>query len=189
MRECCSDEDSAGCSTQCKSAVCMTGLPVSNDTDSDEGNVSCNCDECFLVFEEKLTAPHVCVKGRLKEHVAFWKDEIGAPQLVIDVINSGYVLPLKSMPLPSVKKNHMSALSNVDFVQLSLDELLANKCVKRVDEMPYICSPLSVVQNSLGKKQLVVNLHYLNRYLWEQKFKYEDLRTAMMLFEQVDYPT
>ena len=30
-----------------------------------------------------------------------------------------------------------------------------------------------------GKKILVVNLKYLNMFLWKQKFKYEDLRVAM----------
>lgn len=43
------------------------------------------------------------------------------------------------------------------------------------------------MQNASGKKRLVVNLKYLNRYLWKQKFKYEDLRTAMLLFEKGDY--
>eukprot|EP00731_Ephydatia_muelleri_P004368 Em0002g544a len=45
-------------------------------------------------------------------------------------------------------------------------------------------SPLSVVTNGVGKKRLVVNLRHVNGFLWKQKFKYEDLRVAMMLFEQ-----
>ena len=31
--------------------------------------------------------------------------------------------------------------------------------------------------------QLVMNLRYLNQYLWKQKFKYEDLRTASSMFD------
>ena len=31
-------------------------------------------------------------------------------------------------------------------------ELIKNRCVKRVLEVPYICSPLSVVESSSGKK-------------------------------------
>ena len=50
-----------------------------------------------------------------------------------------------------------------------------------------MCSPLSVVENSVGKKRLVVNLKHLKRVLWKQKFKYEDLRIAMMLFKKGDY--
>ena len=51
----------------------------------------------------------------------------------------------------------------------------------------YICSPLSVVTNDMGKKRLVVNLRYLNQYLWKDHFKYEDLRTLMQMFSCKDY--
>jgi len=34
---------------------------------------------------------------------------------------------------------------------------------------------------------LVINLRYLNRYLWKEHFKYEDLRTVMQLFSPNDY--
>ena len=78
-------------------------------------------------------------------------------------------------------------LHEADFVNTSLSELLANRCVRPVDDMPYICSPVSVVESGSGKKRLVVNLRHLNKFLWKQKFKYEDLRTAMLLFERGDY--
>ena len=32
-----------------------------------------------------------------------------------------------------------------------------------------------------SKKRLVVNLRSLNNFLWKQKFKYEDLHTALLL--------
>ena len=51
----------------------------------------------------------------------------------------------------------------------------------------HVCSPLSVVSNSGNKQRLVINLRYLNGYLQKDKFKYEDLRTAMLLFQQGDY--
>ena len=46
-----------------------------------------------------------------------------------------------------------------------------------------MCNPLLVITNQSGKKRLVVNLRHVNRSLWKQKFKYEDLRVVMMLFE------
>ena len=55
--------------------------------------------------------------------------------------------------------------------------------VKKVEQKPAVCSPLSVVVNGVGKKRLVVNLRHVNRYLTVQKFKYEDLRVAMLLFK------
>ena len=39
-----------------------------------------------------------------------------------------------------------------------------------------------MVASGSRKKRLVVNLRHVNQYLWKQKFKYEDLRVAMMLF-------
>ncbi len=44
-----------------------------------------------------------------------------------------------------------------------------------------------MVVSNAGKKRLVINLRHLNRFLWKQKFKYEDLHVAMLLFERGDY--
>ena len=63
-------------------------------------------------------------------------------------------------------------------------ELLKGGYVERAESPPVVCSPLSVVANGVGKKRLVVNLRHVNGFLWKQKFKYEDLRVAMMLFEE-----
>ena len=58
--------------------------------------------------------------------------------------------------------------------------------MKEGEWQPHICSPLSVVESSFGKKRLVVNLSYANQFLCKQKFKYEDLRTALLMFENDD---
>ena len=62
-------------------------------------------------------------------------------------------------------------------------DLLATGCILKVDKRPFICSPLSVAEGP-NKKRLVVNLRYLNSFLWKQK--YEDLHTALLLFEKGD---
>ena len=103
---------------------------------------------------------------------------MGSRQASPSTIESGYVLPLKSEPTPIVHKNQNSAMHNSNFVQECIAELLVASCTK---DTPYVCSPLSVVENS-GKRRLVINLRHLNRFLWKQKFKYEDLKVAMMLF-------
>ena len=94
---------------------------------------------------------------------------------------------LKSEPTPIVKCNQHSAVANADFAKQRLLELVNNRCVRQVDYLPVICSPLSVVENSSGKKRLVINLRHLNKFLWKQKFKYKDLRVAMLLFERRDF--
>ena len=57
----------------------------------------------------------------------------------------------------------------------------------QVETMPYICSPLSVVVGTSGKKRLVINLRYLNQFLRKDQFKYEDLKTAMQMFKAGDF--
>ena len=50
-----------------------------------------------------------------------------------------------------------------------------------------MCSPLSVVSNTAGKLQLVLNLRYLNQFLHVVRFKYEDLLIAALMFEANEY--
>ena len=141
-------------------------------------------------WEAEAVSPDCCdmsVQCRLKEKIQFWREVLKAPSTVLNTIESGYVLPLKSEPTPNIQCNQQSAIVNADFVQQSVSELMMNRCVKQVLEVPYICSPLSVVESSSGKKRLVINLRHLNRFLWKQRFKYEDLRVAMLLFEKGDF--
>ena len=44
-----------------------------------------------------------------------------------------------------------------------------------------------MVDNGKGKLRLVINLRYLNQFLWKDKFKYEDLRVAMLMFQKDDF--
>ena len=67
-------------------------------------------------------------------------------------------------------------------MDIAVSELLGGGYSERVVDTPRVCSPLSVVCNGVGKKRLVVNLRHVNQCLWKQKFKYEDLRVALMLF-------
>ena len=127
------------------------------------------------------------VKGRLKRSVSFWREELKASEFILNTIEHGYVLPLKSEPSPFVGKNQVSTIANKAFVEKSIKELLVAQCVRQVASIPHICSPLSVVESKSGKKRLVVNLRHLNMFLWKQTFKYEDLRIAMLLLEKGDY--
>ena len=81
------------------------------------------------------------------------------PPVILNVSESSYVLPLMSEPTPFAGKR------NAEFVDQSVAELLNSACINELDVAPYICSPLSVVENSSGKKRLVINLCHLNRFL------------------------
>ena len=91
------------------------------------------------------------VKGRLKEHLRFWKETIQASSFVLGVIEVGYVLPLMS---PFCRQNQASASLCAQFVQESVTELLSSGCINEVPVEPYVCSPLSVVENSMEKKSI-----------------------------------
>jgi len=59
--------------------------------------------------------------------------------------------------------NRVSTLDHMDFVTESVQELLNNRCMRKVVAKPAICSPLSVVANHSGKYRLVLNLRHLNQ--------------------------
>ena len=141
----------------------------------------------YRYWEQEIQAKSVSVKGRLKQCYEFWAKELQASQPVLDIVQEGYSLPLMHLPEPYASPNHSSALCNESFVDEALSELLHSGCVKLAVSKPHICSPLLVVENSSGKKRLVINLKYLNLYLWKDKFKYEDMRAAMMYFEKGNF--
>ena len=44
-----------------------------------------------------------------------------------------------------------------------------------------------MVANAEGKLRLVLNLKYLNQFLHKVKFKYEDIRVALLMFTKEDF--
>ena len=72
-----------------------------------------------------------------------------------------------------------------EFVTGAVLDLLAANCILKVEDRPFICSHLSVVDGP-NKKRFVINLRNLNSFLWKQHFKYEDLHTALLLLEKGD---
>ena len=83
---------------------------------------------------------------------------------MLDMIQSGYKLPLLYMPDSFYKGNHGSTQAHAKFVTESMSKLLANRCIKRVEQKPFIYSPLSVVRNADEKLCLVLNLRYLKQF-------------------------
>ena len=144
---------------------------------------------CATRFWEREQGPmqDKNVQGRLKQNYNFWKDALKASQPVLDLLAEGYKLPLLSIPPPHVQPNQSSSTNERDFVSTAINQLLELRCIRKVSVKPHICSPLFVVTNTEGKKRLVVNLRFLNQYLLKEKFKYEDLRTAMLLFQKGDF--
>lgn len=163
----------------------------------EEGSIclSCTCpsDQLYVhdcpdrLWEVDSCANLTVVKGELRKHYSFWEEILEAPGPILSIIRDGYVLPLMSVPRAFKQCNHSSANANAAFVDEAVRELVQTKCVLKCDDVPHVCSPLLVVSSSNGKKRLVINLRHLNKYLWKEKFKYEDMRTALLYFDRNDY--
>ena len=53
----------------------------------------------------------IVVKGRLKEYISFWREEIRAPAAIIGTIESGYVLPLRQSLPPTLGQTIIQPVS------------------------------------------------------------------------------
>ena len=84
---------------------------------------------------ENASLSQVNVKGNynLKKHLNFWK-EIGAPQFILDVIESGYKLPFTMTPGSVSIRNNRSAKLHAQFVEEATTELCQSG---RVIECPW----------------------------------------------------
>ena len=127
------------------------------------------------------------VQGNLSKCYEFWKNTLSAPESVLNIISNGYVLPFKDQPPRKVFRNHSNCVKYEQFIDESIRDLVAERCAKPVKELPHVCNPLSVVCSRKGKLRLVLDLRYVNRYLWKCSFKYEDLHTVLSMFNCGDY--
>ena len=78
-------------------------------------------------------------------------------------------------------------MGSTDFAFECIAELVSSECVKKIEVLPFVCSPLSVVEKSMGKKRSIVNFGHINKFLYKQNIKYEYLCVAKLLFKMGDY--
>lgn len=74
-----------------------------------------------------------------------------------------------------------------DFVHEAINDLLVRGLIKKCNETPIVVNPLTVSIQSSGKKRLILDLRHVNKYLWKQSVKYEDIRTVLNYVEQNDF--
>ena len=80
--------------------------------------------------------------------------------------------------------NRSSAFKFKDFFNEAISELIERGCVMEVDIPPvFNINPLHVVQQSSGKCRHILDLSYLNKFVWKQSVRYEDIRTVFDLFQ------
>ena len=80
-----------------------------------------------------------------------------------------------------------SARANADVVERAIDDLVRKGLARVCNIVPTVVNPLSVsIQNS-GKKRLNLDLRAVNKHVLKQSVKFEDLRTAMQIFDKGHY--
>ena len=84
-------------------------------------------------------------------------------------------------------KNNNSALEHSKFVREAIKELLAKGLIVQSLTAPDIINPLTVATNKSGKKRLILDLRYVNKFLWKEKVKFEDWNEALSYFQKGDY--
>jgi hypothetical protein len=127
------------------------------------------------------------VKGRLKNHINFWKTQLKPTELVLNTIEFGYVIPFFQEPVSALLKNNRSAFDNCDFVVKAISELLINGCIVETKDVPYVVIPLAVAISDSGKERLVLDLRHVNRYIEKQKVKFEGVNEAKQYAKQGNY--
>ena len=145
-----------------------------------------HCDSELFEFELSTSPPCVNVKGNLRRNFEFWK-HIGTPSFILNVIERGYLLPFVSFPEPAVFKNNRSSLSHAEFVEEAIQDLVESGRVVETNVPPRVVNPFSVSVQANGKKRLILDLRYVNKFLRKVHVKYEDWKTAMSYFSRGAY--
>jgi hypothetical protein len=104
------------------------------------------CEALDIIEKPISTNPKVVGAIGRKEFHYFWKNILKAPKDVMQIIEHGYKIPFKSFPPPkSMLGNNKSAMNEPEFVCDSLSAYERLGCIKKVDYVPHIVMPLSVV--------------------------------------------
>ena len=69
-------------------------------------------------------------------------------------------------------------MAHFDFVNEAISELLVTNRIFESEVLPHNVNPLSVSIQSSGKKRLILDLRFVNKHVWKQKVKYEDLKVG-----------
>ena len=89
----------------------------------------------------------ISVRGRLKEHSHFWKNELKPYLFVQNVIDNGYIMPFITIPRSFYAPNNKSSLRNSRFVSQAISKLLQNNCIEELDQNTYCYNHLTVAES------------------------------------------
>ena len=61
--------------------------------------------------------------------------------------------------------------------------MLNNGFIVESIEIPHVVSPLSVAVTAADKKRLILDLRFVNKYIWKEKMTFEDWKTGIEYFD------
>ena len=124
------------------------------------------------------------IQGKLRANLPFWRDTVRASDFVLDIIENGYKILFRESPLPYSIENRSYVLIHRGFVQEAVSVLFTRGCIREVSVYPRFCNLLHVAVHaqSSGKLRLILDLSYLNKFIFKKSVKYEDLRTVLQMF-------
>ncbi len=125
-------------------------------------------------YEYEEGESDISVKGRLKVCQQFWRD-INSNEYILDVVTGGYKLPFVSLPCGIFLKNNASALKHCQFAEKAILELLNKRLTVELNSPPKVVNPLTVAVSASGKLRLVLDLRYVNPFIWKEKHVFEGL--------------
>ena len=85
------------------------------------------------------------------------------------------------MPPPKVFRNNRSTLNEASFVEDAIKSLSELDCIVELPKAPELINPLSVSVNKSGRKRLILDLRHVNKHIFKNKFKCEDISVAKEL--------
>ena len=94
------------------------------------------------------------VKSTLRTNLVWWTEH--ASSYIVDIVESGYIIPFDEYPPRSSAKNNRSASDNVEFVDKTILTLLESGVLKELDHIPHVVNSLTVASNSPTKLRLVL---------------------------------
>jgi len=122
----------------------------------------------------------------------FWKTVLNAGDWVMNVLEKGYVLPLKERPEQYEEKNNRSARENMEFVRETVEELERLGIVRFTDEKPHCVSPLSIAEKAEGNGKKKLRLVWdgsrcINPILDKQKVTLAHLHKCLEITEAEEF--
>ena len=94
-------------------------------------------------------------------------------------------MPFITIPQSFYTPNNKSNLKNSRFVSQAILKLLKSNCIEELYQKPYCCNPLTVAESK--KVRLVLDLHHVNSFIKQNKFRYENLTTLSKILSEGDH--